>query len=159
MRRVLPLLAVLTVALPWRAGAQTVVELEGCHDGDTCTFDRWEASVRLEGIDAPELDGPCRPEAREARRALERTLEAARTIRVDSLGTGHYGRILGVLYADSLNVNDWLVRRGRAVPYGEETCPMPGDSAGRAGELMDRAAAGRRVPGSGPGDPGPTGSR
>lgn len=109
--------------------AQQEVELQGCYDGDTCRFTGWEESVRLAGIDTPEMDGSCEAAARRAARAVRRVLRSADDIRVDSTGTGYYGRILGRVYADSVYVNRWLVRRGHAVEHGRDTCPPGGASA------------------------------
>lgn len=106
-------------------GEGRVTELESCHDGDTCTFTAWNESVRFSRIDAPEMDGDCPEAAREARDALLGLLRGATTLRVDSLETGFYGRIIGEVWADSVNASDWMLREGHAAQYepGEGFCP------------------------------------
>lgn len=105
---------------PAEPGVRT--ELVACYDGDTCTFSQWETPVRLARIDTPELAGSCPAAARAARDALLAYLSSAEKLRVDSLRTGHYGRIVAEVYADGANVSDWLLDTGLAVTYGAETC-------------------------------------
>lgn len=119
--------ALLVVAAP--AGAQRPAELVGCHDGDTCVFGGFANDVRLARVDAPELDGPCAEAAREARDALLGLLGSASEIVVDSVGTGRYGRVIGEVVADTVNASDRLLRRGLAVPYGEDPCPGDGTAS------------------------------
>lgn len=104
-------------------GAQTA-EVISCHDGDTCNFTGFNQSVRLEGIDAPEMDGECRVAAREARDILLWKLRSASSIQVDSVDTGSYGRVIGVVYIDGVNLNDWMLRHRFATKWPDrEPCP------------------------------------
>ncbi len=81
-------------------------------DGDTVTVlaDRREVRVRLAGIDAPERG---QPHARAARQSLA-SLVAGRTVTVHGRGQDVYGRLLGELRVDVLDVNAEQVRRGYA---------------------------------------------
>lgn len=105
-------------------GQGRVTELERCYDGDTCTFTAWTESVRFNRIDAPEMRGECPDADREARDVLLELLRGATTLRVDSLETGFYGRIIGEVWADTVNASDWMLREGYAAQYepGEDFC-------------------------------------
>lgn len=124
-----PMLALVALLLvPTSLLAQTRAQLQSCYDGDTCTFygvRDTAVTVRLAGIDTPEMDGNCQAAARRAKRALMHQLRSARLLRVQPVETGRYGRIIGRVYADTLDVSDWLLRRGLAVEYGSPTCAAP----------------------------------
>lgn len=110
------------------SSAQTPARLQSCYDGDTCTFRGLRDTavrVRLAGIDTPEMDGNCQPAARRAKRALQRRLRSASVIRIEEVEVGRYGRVIGRVYADTLDVSHWLQRRGLAVEYGKPTCVSP----------------------------------
>lgn len=81
-------------------------------DGDTVTVlaDRREVRVRLAGIDAPERG---QPHARAARQSLA-SLVAGRTVTVHGRGEDVYGRLLGEIRVEMLDVNAEQVRRGYA---------------------------------------------
>lgn len=66
--------------------------------------------VRLLGIDAPEI---CQPWGPEARQALQE-LVLNRSVNVRTVGRDSYGRTLGTVYLDTLNVNKALVQQGHA---------------------------------------------
>lgn len=130
MRGVLGAVGALLLGLAFvpPASSQTPARLQSCHDGDTCTFRGLRDTavrVRLAGIDTPEMDGNCQPTARRARRVLQRRLRSASKVRVESVEIGRYGRIIGRVYADTLDVSRWLRRRGLAVEYGRPTCVSP----------------------------------
>lgn len=92
-------------------------------DGDTIVVQG--VRVRLEGIDAPELEQSCgrAPSrfwsggswrcGREAADHVAR-LVRERTVRCDSRGTDVYGRLLGVCVVEGLEINADLVRQGLA---------------------------------------------
>ena len=131
MRRSRVAIALLVPALlaPAAAPGQTPAWLESCYDGDTCTFGGVRdtaVTVRLAGIDTPEMDGQCRAAARRAKRALRRQLRSASVVRVKPVETGRYGRVIGRVYADTVDVSRWLKRRGLAVDYPGDTCPVSG---------------------------------
>ena len=66
--------------------------------------------VRLLGIDAPEI---CQPWGLEARQALQE-LVLKRAVSLHPTGHDTYGRTLGTLYLDTLNVNKSMVQEGHA---------------------------------------------
>ncbi len=100
-------------------------------DGDTirCSSPA-PVTIRLIGIDAPELPGHCRPgrfcvpgDGHAARRNLERFValgsgtRARRPVRLQwiDLGRDFYGRRLGVVYADGYNLACFQLASGHAV--------------------------------------------
>lgn len=82
-------------------------------DGDTLTLqlpDQAPMQVRLRDIDAPEL---CQPWGEEARRALsDLALNKVATLQVR--GRDGYGRAIGTVLIDDLNVSRYLVENGHA---------------------------------------------
>jgi endonuclease YncB( thermonuclease family) len=103
-------LAVAVFAVPARA--DFTGKVVAVADGDTVTIlvERREVRVRLSGIDAPEHG---QPHARAARQSLA-SLVAGRTVAVHGRGQDGYGRVLGELRVDALDVNAEQVRRGYA---------------------------------------------
>ncbi len=115
---------------PWRFHG---VIVHGCHDGDTCTvtlrgrhplFGR-NARVRLLGIDAPETGGraKCVRERELGLKAKEMLLAlltgAERVNLVGVLKMDSFGRILGRLTADGVDVGARLIRAGLARAWKE----------------------------------------
>ncbi len=99
-------------------------------DGDTIRCRGTVVSIRLAGIDAPELPGHCRRgrvctagDGPAAKRALAQLLRAGPvTVRLG--GDGGYGRALGRVWAGRLDVNCAMVERGFAVfRYSRIDCP------------------------------------
>lgn len=97
-------------------------------DGDTivCNIDKgfrdWrrEESVRLVGINAPEMRGATLADGRASRLALDgmvRDRWAMLYTKYDP--TEKYGRWMASVIVDGINVNDWMVERGFAVRYME----------------------------------------
>lgn len=87
-------------------------------DGDTleCDFDlgfkvRVREKVRLLGYDAPEAGTP---EGDGATLNLEKFIENAKSLTLQTTKQGKYGRWLGTLYADGECVNSWMIEQ-----YGE----------------------------------------
>jgi len=75
--------------------------------------------IRLAGIDTPEsrtrdLEEKARGIASKER--LEELLEGGEFI-LESKEVGKYGRVLGTLFVEELNVNETLVKEGFAVEY------------------------------------------
>jgi len=100
------------------------------YDGDTVRadvdlgFGMWmhRQSLRLAGIDAPELRGETLEAGRRSRDFL-RALVLGREVRLKSRKTGKYGRWLADLYDDEapegpLHVNAEMVRTGHAAASG-----------------------------------------
>jgi endonuclease YncB( thermonuclease family) len=82
-------------------------------DGDTLTLmgsDGIELTVRLRGIDAPELGQPYGYEAKEA---LQRIVQSA-NVRLDEPTKEKYGRYLANVFAGELWINKAMIQSGDA---------------------------------------------
>ena len=101
-------------------------------DGDTVDvdidlgFDTWihNERVRLYGIDTPESrtrDLEEKQYGLAAKARLKELLEKGETLSlrtaIDKKARGKYGRILGTIYADGVNLNDLLIKEGHAIEY------------------------------------------
>ena len=96
------------------------------YDGDTVRmdislgFNNWllNQSVRLFGINTPEIRGSQKLDGLISRDRL-RDLIGGKEIILESHKdkTGKFGRILGTIYLDGVNINELLVREGLAVRY------------------------------------------
>lgn len=96
------------------------------YDGDSVTldidlgFNTWmrNQKIRLLGVDAPEIRGDERAEGLVAAEKL-RSLIAGKSIILHSHRdkSGKYGRWLGTLFLEDLNVNQLLLDSGLAKPY------------------------------------------
>ncbi|MGV6815785.1 MAG: thermonuclease family protein [Thiotrichales bacterium] len=93
------------------------------HDGDTiraeCGGD--SVKVRLYCIDTPELAQ--RPWGQEPRDALRQLAPRGAAFTLRQYDTERYGRIVGELIRDGLNLNQELVRTGQAAVY-PKYCPQ-----------------------------------
>ena len=98
------------------------------YDGDTITVAAklpyskspvYRFTVRLRGIDTPEIKGHCEKErdaAKIARDALHSKI-FGRVVNLKNIGTEKYGRMLADIYLDDLHINRWLLDSKYAVPY------------------------------------------
>ena len=98
------------------------------YDGDSITIASYlpmdssplfRFSVRLNGIDTPEIKGKNEDEktaAKAARDALS-NLILHKVITLKNVDTEKYGRILADVYLDDLCINDWLINEHYAVKY------------------------------------------
>jgi endonuclease YncB( thermonuclease family) len=104
------------------------VEYVACYDGDTCTVNiahlpevfGKKISIRLRGIDAPEINGKCaseRQRARYARMYLNAAVSAAKVLGLKDVTRDKYFRLDVTLIADGVNMNDMMIQRGYARPY------------------------------------------
>ncbi|MDU1892742.1 MAG: thermonuclease family protein [Dysgonomonas sp.] len=85
-------------------------------DGDSVvllTEDKQQIKVRLDGIDCPELGQPFSQKAKQFVGDICKDKE----IKVHVTGKDRYKRTLGVLYADTINVNEALLSAGLAWQY------------------------------------------
>lgn len=109
-------------------GSVTVSAVTTIYDGDTftATIDDWppligkSISVRIHGIDTPELRGKCRREielARKAKQAAVTMIREAKTIELRNMRRDKYFRILAEAYADGTSIGETLIKQGFAVPY------------------------------------------
>jgi len=114
MTRILALLSLLPLLACSTASALERVTIKRCYDGDTCTTTAGE-KIRLACIDTPELrgrnDDPV--PAKAARDYLRRFLQG-KTITLDRITTDRYGRTVGELYANGVNVQQQMVQSGHA---------------------------------------------
>tara|TARA_Y100000590_G_scaffold103902_2_gene118147 strand:+ start:55 stop:420 length:366 start_codon:yes stop_codon:yes gene_type:complete len=95
----------------------TSISINYCYDGDTCTSDKGE-KIRLACIDAPELKGPeANPKKAKAARNHLRDLVYKKNIQIRRITKDHYGRTVGELFADGLNLQEQMVKDGHAKIY------------------------------------------
>lgn len=92
-------------------------KVRDCHDGDTCTLicAGQKTKVRLHCIDAPEMQQA--GWGRESRDTLRKRLPDWSTVELRRIETDKYGRTVGVLYQDQVNINLQLVQAGWASVY------------------------------------------
>ncbi len=104
-------------------------------DGDSFTLLVGDEQIRvhLDGIDCPELRGS-QPYGNQATQALS-DLIFDKEVSVKSIGTDHYGRTLGRVFVDGVDVNRELVARGLAwhyVEYSDDESLAAAESEARA---------------------------
>jgi micrococcal nuclease len=98
------------------------------YDGDTITFNLPELhpiigekiSIRVNGIDTPEIRGKCEKEKYDAKQAKEMVadiLKDAEQIVLRNMERGKYFRIAADVIADGENLGDVLVEAGVAIKY------------------------------------------
>ena len=99
------------------------------YDGDTITFNLpglhpiigEKISIRVNGIDTPEIKGKCEKEKYDAKQAKEMVadiLKDAEQIVLKNMERGKYFRIAADVVVDGESLADLLVEAGVAVPYG-----------------------------------------
>jgi len=111
------------------------------YDGDTITIaskipntdlPMYRFSVRLSGIDSPEIKGQTEKEkmlAIDARDALHKLIYG-KIIHLENVSIEKYGRLLADIYLDNLYINNWMLENNYAVPYdgGKKIRPEDWDS-------------------------------
>jgi micrococcal nuclease len=109
-------------------GSFTGVRFVKNYDGDTITVDLKgqhplfgdNISVRIAGVDTPEIKGKCAQEkklAREAKKVVKKIMSKARKITLKNVRRGKYFRIIADVKADKKDVADLLIKKGLAVRY------------------------------------------
>ena len=99
-----------------------------CYDGDTCTFSipgvhpliGERISVRIKGIDTPEIKGKCIQEklrAKAVRDLVNQLLRRANRIDLIAVSREKYFRILASVVADGQDISSTLINNGLAVGY------------------------------------------
>ena len=127
MKALLVLLLVLGLVSPAWADFDHVV-WQGCYDGDTCRFTipnihpifGKRLSVRLRGVDTPELRGHCQEEKLKAQAALHfvtQALSEAEAITLGSVARGKYFRMIADVIYDGKSLSAELLDAGLARPY------------------------------------------
>jgi endonuclease YncB( thermonuclease family) len=98
------------------------------YDGDTITVASklphmeepvYRFSVRLSGIDTPEINGKTDIEKEMAIIARDtlHNLIFGKMVYFKNVSTEKYGRILADVYCDNLHINSWMLKNNFAVPY------------------------------------------
>ncbi len=98
------------------------------YDGDTITFNLpglhpiigEKISIRVNGIDTPEIKGKCEKEkydAKQAQQMVADILKDAEQITLKNMERGKYFRIAADVYVDGENLADMLIEAGMAVYY------------------------------------------
>jgi endonuclease YncB( thermonuclease family) len=148
------LIAVALAASAWlglRPGGRQIVGDVAVVDGDSLRMG--EMSIRLKGLDAPELKQSCTragvayPCGRVAREALLK-LVAGRKPRCRVQGRDRYGRSLAQCFVDGSDVGATLVESGYAVGYGgyeREEARARSRSAGVWAGEFERPSVWRRL--------------
>lgn len=108
------------------------------YDGDTITIASklpykqspvYRFSVRLNGIDCPEIKGNNDNEKKCALIAREEVsnLLLNKIVHLENLQTEKYGRILADVYLDNINISNYLLEKHLAVKYDGGTKTRPND--------------------------------
>lgn len=108
-------LAIFIVALPLHA-EQFIGRVVAISDGDTLTVldkNKKQIKIRLGEIDTPESG---QPYGSKAKQELS-DLAFGRVVKVTVQHTDRYGRTVGRVYVDRIDINAELVRRGAAWVY------------------------------------------
>jgi micrococcal nuclease len=116
-------------------GTAIVDEVTSIYDGDTFRANIKgypqivgnRMSIRINGIDTPEMRGKCQKEKELARKAKQITVKAlrgAKTIKLKNMKRGKYFRIVADVYTDNRSVGQLLINSGLAVKYDGGTKVM-----------------------------------
>lgn len=108
--------------------AITVDQVVRVYDGDTITvnIDQWPAvvgqaiSVRIRGIDTPEIRGQCQQEKQQAKKArdfVKSTLSSAQHITLTNIERGKYFRLVADVFVDDQSLAAILLQQQLARPY------------------------------------------
>ena len=96
------------------------------YDGDTITVDIdlgfgiviRKQSIRLLNINTPEIRGEEREQGLISKNALsEKILGNNIILKTHKDSKGKYGRWLGEIFYENVNMNEWLLNEGYAEPY------------------------------------------
>jgi len=115
-------------------GNAVVNEITSIYDGDTfrCNINCFPAiigeriSIRINGIDTPEIRGSSAREkelARKAKQFAVEKLRSAKKIELKNMKRGKYFRILADVFVDGKNLGEMLIKAGHAVAYDGGTKP------------------------------------
>lgn len=109
-------------------GNAIVSEVTSIYDGDTFRVNiagypdivGHRVSVRVFGIDTPEIKGKCQAEKDAAQKAKQFTVEKLRSgkkIELRNLRRDKYFRLLAEVYVDNNSLAEMLIKAGLAIPY------------------------------------------
>ena len=98
-------------------GSLPTVFIKECYDGDTCTTLKGE-KIRLACIDTPELKGwKAEPvPAKEARDFVNKLL-ANEEVSIKRITNDRYGRTVGELFKNEVNIQELIVKKGYGKVY------------------------------------------
>jgi endonuclease YncB( thermonuclease family) len=113
-------------------GDAKILDVTSIYDGDTFRANikgyppviGEHMSIRINGIDTPELRGKCDKEKQLARKAKQFTVEhlrAAKSITLKNIERGKYFRLIADVYVDGINLGEQLIKQGHAVKYQGKT--------------------------------------
>lgn len=89
----------------------TGIVVDSPYDGDTFHINK--TTIRMLGIDAPELKQPYGIQSRDYLKGLILNQE----VQVDIKAKDKYGRSLGWVYRKDVNINELLIKQGKAWAY------------------------------------------
>jgi endonuclease YncB( thermonuclease family) len=106
------------------------------YDGDTFTLAAklpntdgpvYRFTVRLNGIDTPEIKGKTATEKELAKRARDAlsSLIMNKIVILKNVETEKYGRLLAEVYVDDININNYMIDNKYAVKYDGGTKERP----------------------------------
>lgn len=109
-------------------GAIKVSEILSVYDGDTFKVNISDyppivgenISIRINGIDTPEIKTKCKKEkllAQKAKKLNILMLQNAREIQLLNIKRGKYFRIIADVFVDGVSVGETLIKHNLAVPY------------------------------------------
>lgn len=112
-------------------GNVTVSEITSIYDADTfrANIDGYppiigeRISIRVNGVDAPEIRGQCESEkvaARQAKQFTVNILRSAKQVELRNMQRGKYFRILADVFVDGISLADALISAGYARAYHGE---------------------------------------
>lgn len=101
--------------LPILALAQLSGRVVAVADGDTFTLlaENTESRIRLHGIDCPERG----QDFSQVAKTFLSDLMFGKTVSVKQTDTDRYGRVIGIVMVDGVNVNEALLKEGLAWHY------------------------------------------
>lgn len=106
------------------------------YDGDTITIaakypatdnTMYRFSVRLNGIDSPEIKGKTNAEKELAKKSRDmlHNLIYNKVVSLEDVKTEKYGRLLANVHMGNICVNTWMLNNGLAIPYDGGTKTRP----------------------------------
>ena len=113
------------ILFPSAVLAQTIITIQSCYDGDTCTTTTKE-KIRLACIDTPELRGSrADPIPAKAARDYLNGLVAGEEVAIRRITKDRYGRTVAEISKDGVNIQQRLVEKGLARVYKRyaDQCP------------------------------------
>ena len=111
---------VIFLVISFSSGAYSALPttiIKSCYDGDTCTTTDGE-KIRLACIDTPELEGKIAEPAtaKEARDYLN-NLVSNKKVSIRRITNDRYGRTVGELFINGINVQEVIVQKGYGKIY------------------------------------------